>query len=175
MKHVKLFETFAQSGNDNVVFGVLSEGVDVALFPMDKAMEINKHLKSNTEWADDYYFPFMIPLGATPHLRDRKYLLVDVDGLVAAGEKDLGGESDYPSADAGGTKVYVVDDYGISLLEGNELGITVYYADGSVDTPVHGGNTYAAELVGGNKYMEVQSWGQGLKSGAFEHFMSLDK
>jgi hypothetical protein len=171
MKHVKLFEAFnVEEETENYVIGIISEGVDVALFPRDKAMEIYKHLMSNTS-GGDYYFPFMIPIGDTSHLTNKKYLLVDTDGIIPAAQADLEG-SDYRSTNAGGVTVYVVDDYAISLLQGNDLGIRIYNADGTEeDSEDTESSVYAAELIGGDKYMSLQSYGQGLQNGAYNHFM----
>lgn len=48
--------------------------------------------------------------------------------------------------------------------------IPVYYADGEISEGDDYDSGYVIELVGGNKYSSVQSWGNSVEDGAFEHF-----
>jgi hypothetical protein len=173
MKHIKLFESFSTGGSfkpGDVVIGVLSEGVDVSVFPEDKAMEIMSHLNS---LASDYYHPFMIKFekeDLTFLNADRLFLFVDFNNEIKKAHAESGMDLDVPSVNVGGIDLLILDEYQISIL-GDEIDILLYTKNGEEGDNKEMG--YGVELVGGDQYMEVQSWGQELKNGAYNHFMSF--
>lgn len=141
-----LFENF-QGSEENMVVGVISEGTDVAVFSMEQAMEIKNHLDSITS---DYYLPFYEKVKPGD-----KYIFIDTNQEYKPGKFTVQLLTEDQMRDLAATK-----------------DIAVYYQNGDEDgTSMQDG--YVIELVGGNKYMSIQSWGQTLEDGAFEHFKSF--
>ena len=162
MKHIKLFEAFSEAPvmGEQIVIGVISEGVDVAVLPVSKANTVWQHLSS---LQSDYYLPFRFDLGESLESLKSKtggpiYLVID-----SVGEKDMNPED---------TELGFPAIYDLSQLQGGDLPILIYNQNGEVGGD-HSDTLYAVELVGGNQFMEVQSWGQELKTGAMEHFMQF--
>lgn len=182
MKHIKLFEAFNEAPvmEDQIVIGVISEGVDVAVLPVSEANAVWQHLSS---LQSDYYMPFRFDLGESLESLKSKtgglvgpgpiYLVID-----SVGEKDMNPEDtelgfsaiNVPGFEGG--QAFVASAYDLSLLQGGDLPILIYNQNGEVGGD-HSDTLYAVELVGGNQFMEVQSWGQELKMGAMEHFMQF--
>ena len=86
MKYIKLFEAFGEDPamEEQIVIGVISEGVDVAVFPASEANDVWQHL-SNIQ--SSYYMPFRFDLGESLESLKAKtggpiYLLVDSVGEV---------------------------------------------------------------------------------------------
>lgn len=176
MKHIKLFEAFDESPamEEQIVIGVISEGVDVAVLPVKEANMVWQHLSSIKS---NYYMPFRFDLGESLESLKAKtggpvYLLVDSVGEVKnPGDTQLG----FPPVSVPGFEggqVLVTTAYDLSLLQGNDTPLLIFNQDGEVG----GENTdtlYAVELVGGDQFMEIQSWGQELRNEAMSHFMSF--
>lgn len=182
MKHIKLFEAFIEAPEmeEQIVIGVISEGVDVAVLPVSEANAVWQHLSS---LQSDYYMPFRFDLGESLESLKSKtgglvgpgpiYLVID-----SIGEKDMNPEDtelgfsaiNVPGFEGG--QAFVASAYDLSLLQGGDLPILIYNQNGEVGGD-HSDTLYAVELVGGNQFMEVQSWGQELKMGAMEHFMQF--
>lgn len=176
MKHIKLFEAFDEDPvmEEQIVIGVISEGVDVAVLPADEANVVWQHLSS---LQSDYYMPFRFDLRESLESLKSKtggpiYLVVDpVKEVENPGDTQLG----FPAINVPGFEggqALIATAYDLSLLQGNETPILIYNQDGEVGGD-HSDTLYAVELVGGNQFMEIQSWGQGLKGGAMEHFMQF--
>jgi len=161
MKHIKLFEHFSGMGMGSrmgrrpefnpgdMVIGVISEGTDVSVFPAEKARQLMSHLNNIDS---KYYIPFFEKI--RPGV---KYVYIDAD----------------PSLNLS------VDTQHLLLTEG-ELSdlmkrkeITVFKKDGE-EFGMSIVDGYAIELVGDDQYMSIQSWGQELEDGAFDHFMSIE-
>ena len=176
MKHIKLFEAFDESPamEDQIVIGVISEGVDVAVLPAKEANMVWQHLSSIKS---NYYMPFRFDLGESLESLKAKtggpiYLLVDSVGEIKnPGDTQLGFP---PVSVAGfeGGQALIATAYDLSLLQGNDTPILIFNQDGEVGEE-HSDTLYAVELVGGDQFMEIQSWGQELKNGAMRHFMSF--
>ena len=182
MKHIKLFEAFNEAPitEEQIVIGVISEGVDVAVLPVSEANAVWKHLSS---LQSDYYLPFRFDLGESLESLKSKtggllgpgpiYLVID-----SIGEKDMNSEDTelgFPAINVPGFEggqAFVASAYDLSQLQGGDLPILIYNQNGEVGGD-HSDTLYAVELVGGNQFMEVQSWGQELKMGAIEHFMQF--
>ena len=182
MKHIKLFEAFNEAPimEDQIVIGVISEGVDVAVLPVSEANAVWKHLSS---LQSDYYLPFRFDLGESLESLKSKtggllgpgpiYLVID-----SIGEKDMNSEDTelgFPAINVPGFEggqAFVASAYDLSQLQGGDLPILIYNQNGEVGGD-HSDTLYAVELVGGNQFMEVQSWGQELKMGAVEHYMQF--
>jgi len=182
MKHIKLFEAFNEAPitEEQIVIGVISEGVDVAVLPVSEANAVWKHLSS---LQSDYYLPFRFDLGESLESLKSKtggllgpgpiYLVID-----SIGEKDMNSEDTelgFPAINVPGFEggqAFVASAYDLSQLQGGDLPILIYNQNGEVGGD-HSDTLYAVELVGGNQFMEVQSWGQELKMGAMEHFMQF--
>ena len=182
MKHIKLFEAFNEAPitEEQIVIGVISEGVDVAVLPVSEANAVWKHLSS---LQSDYYLPFRFDLGESLESLKSKtggllgpgpiYLVID-----SIGEKDMNSEDTelgFPAINVPGFEggqAFVASAYDLSQLQGGDLPILIYNQNGEVGGD-HSDTLYAVELVGGNQFMEVQSWGQELKMGAVEHFMQF--
>ena len=178
MKHIKLFEAFNEAPvmEEQIVIGVISEGVDVAVLPVSEANAVWQHLSS---LQSGYYMPFRFDLGESLESLKSKtggplYLVVDSVGEVYSGsmyDSQLGFSSvNVPGFEGGQALIATASD--LSLLQRNETPILIYNQDGEVGGD-HSDTLYAVELVGGNQFMEVQSWGQELKMGAMEHFMQF--
>lgn len=176
MKHIKLFEAFGEAPmvEEQIVIGVISEGVDVAVFPANEANSVWQHLSS---LQSDYYMPFRFDLGESLESLKSKtggpiYLVIDSIGeLGNPGDAQLG----FPPVNVPGFEggqALIATAYDLNLLQGNETPILIYNQDGEVGGE-HSDTLYAVELVGGNQFMEIQSWGQELKMGAMEHFMQF--
>ena len=173
MKHVKLFENFMEdTESGKIVIGVISEGCDVAVFPKKIGEEVWAHLSS---LESGYYKPFRFDLDPNePFYNSGKlFLVVNASSL----DMDFKGGG-FPHQNLGsGVTVGIVDAWHLSQSQGNETPISVYQAP-PVNPALEGGiessETYALELVGGDKYMSAQSWGQELENGAYEHFMSIE-
>ena len=176
MKHIKLFEAFSEA-QEQIVIGVISEGVDVAVLPVSEANAVWQHLSS---LQSDYYLPFRFDLGESLESLKSKtggpgpiYLVID-----SVGEKDMNPEDTelgFPAINVPGFEggqAFVASAYDLSQLQGGDLPILIYNQNGEVGGD-HSDTLYAVELVGGNQFMEVQSWGQELKTGAMEHFMQF--
>ena len=182
MKHIKLFEAFNEAPitEEQIVIGVISEGVDVAVLPVSEANAVWQHLSS---LQSDYYLPFRFDLGESLESLKSKtggllgpgpiYLVID-----SIGEKDMNSEDTelgFPAINVPGFEggqAFVASAYDLSQLQGGDLPILIYNQNGEVGGD-HSDTLYAVELVGGNQFMEVQSWGQELKMGAVEHFMQF--
>ena len=182
MKHIKLFEAFNEAPvmEEQIVIGVISEGVDVAVLPVSEANAVWQHLSS---LQSDYYMPFRFDLGESLESLKSKtggllgpgpiYLVID-----SVGEKDMNPEDTelgFPAINVPGFEggqAFVASAYDLSQLQGGDLPILIYNQNGEVGGD-HSDTLYAVELVGGNQFMEVQSWGQELKMGAIEHFMQF--
>ena len=182
MKHIKLFEAFNEAPvmEEQIVIGVISEGVDVAVLPVSEANAVWQHLSS---LQSDYYLPFRFDLGESLESLKSKtggllgpgpiYLVID-----SIGEKDMNSEDTelgFPAINVPGFEggqAFVASAYDLSQLQGGDLPILIYNQNGEVGGD-HSDTLYAVELVGGNQFMEVQSWGQELKMGAMEHFMQF--
>ena len=182
MKHIKLFEAFSEAPvmEEQIVIGVISEGVDVAVLPVSEANTVWQHLSS---LQSDYYLPFRFDLGESLESLKSKtggllgpgpiYLVID-----SVGEKDMNPEDTelgFPAINVPGFEggqAFVASAYDLSQLQGGDLPILIYNQNGEVGGD-HSDTLYAVELVGGNQFMEVQSWGQELKTGAMEHFMQF--
>ena len=182
MKHIKLFEAFSEAPvmEEQIVIGVISEGVDVAVLPVSEANTVWQHLSS---LQSDYYLPFRFDLGESLESLKSKtggllgpgpiYLVID-----SVGEKDMNPEDTelgFPAINVPGFEggqAFVASAYDLSQLQGGDLPILIYNQNGEVGGD-HSDTLYAVELVGGNQFMEVQSWGQELKMGAIEHFMQF--
>ena len=176
MKYIKLFEAFGEDPamEEQIVIGVISEGVDVAVFPASEANDVWQHL-SNIQ--SSYYMPFRFDLGESLESLKAKtggpiYLLVDSVGEVKNPEDTQLGFSSIDVPGFEGGQALIATAYDLSLLQGNDTPILIYNQGGEVGGE-HSDTLYAVELVGGNKFMEIQSWGQELKMGAMEHFMSF--
>jgi hypothetical protein len=170
LKHIQLFESFASKAfnTGDLVIGVLSEGLDVAVFSPDKGMEIMRHLNS---LKSEYYTPFMIEIEKDlDFMSGDLYLFVDTNNGIKQAHNESGMDIDYPSVNANGVDLYIIDQYGLSLL-GDDVDILKYTKSGEEGDDSEIG--YAVELVGDDQYMEVQSWGQELKNGAYAHFMGF--
>ena len=175
MKYIKLFEAFSEA-QEQIVIGVISEGVDVAVLPVSEANAVWQHLSS---LQSDYYLPFRFDLGESLESLKSKtgggpiYLVID-----SVGEKDMNPEDTelgFPAINVPGFEggqAFVASAYDLSQLQGGDLPILIYNQNGEVGGD-HSDTLYAVELVGGNQFMEVQSWGQELKTGAMEHFMQF--
>jgi len=157
-----LFEQFSHTGK--VVIGVVSEGTDVAVFSAAQAEKLWQHL-SNIQ--SDYYFPFRMELQASDNTLNKQYLLVNAG-------KSVNLLPNHPRTMAGSVEVSIVSHYDLTLLQGNETPLSIFNADGTEESDEHSLETYAIELIGDNKFMSIQSWGQGLQNGAFEHFMEFE-
>jgi hypothetical protein len=182
MKHIKLFEAFSEAPvmEEQIVIGVISEGVDVAVLPVSEANAVWQHLSS---LQSGYYLPFRFDLGESLESLKSKtggllgpgpiYLVID-----SVGEKDMNPEDTelgFPAINVPGFEggqAFVASAYDLSQLQGGDLPILIYNQNGEVGGD-HSDTLYAVELVGGNQFMEVQSWGQELKMGAIEHFMQF--
>jgi hypothetical protein len=178
MKHIKLFEAFNEDPamEGQIVIGVISEGVDVAVFPAKEANMVWQHLSS---LQSDYYMPFRFDLGESLESLKAKtggsiYLIVDSAKEVYPGnmgDGQLGAPSvNVPGFDGG--QALIATSYDLSALQGNETPILIYNQNGEVGGE-HSDTLYAVELVEGDQFMEIQSWGQELKTGAMEHFMQF--
>jgi hypothetical protein len=173
LKHVKLFEQFSQEGGmdtnplddgeGKVVIGVVSEGCDAGIFEGVQAEKLWNYLSSIKS---DYYFPFRLKLPAQDHPQNKLYLLVNSNNVVELLPSQ-------PRTMAGVVEVAIVSHYDLTLLQGNLTPISIFNADGTEESDEPSNSTYALELVGDNKYMSVQSWGQSLQSDAFKHFMEF--
>ncbi len=163
MKHIKIFETFigqdgeflsgmgsggAEFNPGDMVIGVISEGTDVSVFPADKARQIMSHLSGIDS---NYYIPFFEKL--RPGV---KYVYIDADPSL-----DLSKETQH---------VLLTEDELSDLMKRKQ--ITVFKKDGE-EFGMSIVDGYAIELVSDDKYMSIQSWGQELEDGAFDHFMSI--
>lgn len=170
MKHVKLFETFIGNNGEwlsggagmgqrpgsggeefnpgDMVIGIISEGTDVSVFPAEKARQVMSHLSAIDS---NYYIPFFEKL--RPGV---KYVYIDADPSL-----DLSKETQH---------VLLTEDELSDLMKRKQ--ITVFKQDGE-EFGMNIVEGYAIELVGDDKYMSIQSWGQELEDGAFDHFMSI--
>jgi hypothetical protein len=179
MKHIKLFEAFNEDPamQGQIVIGVISEGVDVAVFPAKEANMVWQHLSS---LQSDYYLPFRFDLGESLESLKSKtggaiYFVVDSVGEIRNSEDfQLGFPPvNVPGFDEGGGKSLIATARDLSLLQGDyDLPMPIYNQDGEVGGE-YSDNLYAVELVDGDQFMEIQSWGQELKMGAMEHFMQF--
>jgi hypothetical protein len=176
LKHIELFESFSDSGSnesETIVIGVVSEGIDVGAFTKSKGMELWNHLSSIQS---DYYFPFMFDvskLGLKSALG--LYVVVDADGVFStAAITNM--TNDYLAKDDN-LLVYLIDENGLKKLkEGPIKNISFYYLEnGEIkleNKSFHGSmEFYVVPIIGGDKYMEFQSWGQEIKDSAYENFM----
>jgi hypothetical protein len=167
MKHVKLFENFHQVNfqTGSVVVGIVSEGVDVAVFPREKAMNILRKWKMITNKSkNNYYMPFNFNLAPSLSSGDSDlFLVVDVDGSI-----DI-------------EPIELVENVSLHIMTGFDLDnlaqdtpMSIYYKNGKFENFNGGGaSPYAVELVGGDKYMSAQSSGFGEENGAYEYFMNF--
>ena len=176
MKHIKLFEAFNEDPamQGQIVIGVISEGVDVAVFPAKEANMVWQHLSG---LQSDYYVPFRFDLGESLESLKAKtggpiYLLVDsISEVPNPGDTQLGFPAvNVPGFDGG--QALIATSYDLSALQGNETPVLIYNQNGEVGGE-HSDTLYAVELVEGDQFMEIQSWGQELKMGAMEHFMQF--
>jgi len=176
MKHVKLFEAFNEDPamQGQIIIGVISEGVDVAVFPAKEANMVWRHLST---LQSDYYLPFRFDLGESLESLKSKtggaiYLLVDsISEVTNQGDAQLGFPPvNVPGFDGG--QALITTAYDLSLFQGNETPVLIYNQNGEVGGE-HSDTMYAVELVDGDQFMEIQSWGQELKTGAMEHFMQF--
>jgi hypothetical protein len=175
MKHIKLFEAFNEDPamQGQIVIGVISEGVDVAVFP---AREANMVWQNISSLQSDYYLPFRFDLGESLESLKSKtggaiYLVIDsMSEITNSEDSQLG----FPPVNVPGMEdcnvlIYTARDLSLLLPT---LPMPIYNQDGEVSGE-DSNNLYAVELVDGNQFMEAQSWGVELKTGAMEHFMEI--
>ena len=162
MKHIKLFEDIYAGWDDHkagmgqrsefnpgdMVIGVISEGTDVSVFPAEKARQLMSHLNNIDS---KYYIPFFEKL--RPGV---KYVFIDADPSL-----DLSRETQH---------LLLTEEELSDLMKRKQ--ITVFKQDGE-EFGMSIVDGYAIELVGDDQYMSIQSWGQELEDGAFDHFMSI--
>ena len=163
MKHIKIFEDFSGMGTGmgqrpgfggaefnqgDMVIGIISEGTDVSVFPAEKARQLMSHL-SNID--SNYYIPFFEKL--RPGV---KYVYINADPSL-----NLSVDTQH---------ALLTEDELSDLMKRKQ--ITVFKQDGE-EFGMSIVDGYAIELVGDDKYMSIQSWGQELENGAFDHFMSI--
>ena len=172
MKHIKLFEAFNEDPamQGQIVIGVISEGVDVAVFPAKEANMVWQHISS---LQSDYYLPFRFDLGESLESLKSKtggaiYLVIDsMSEITNSEDSQLGFPPvNVPGMEACNVLIYTARDLSLSLP------MEIYNQDGTVGGE-YSNNLYAVELVDGNQFMEAQSWGVELKTGAMEHFMEF--
>jgi len=157
MKHIKIFEDFSGMGmsqspefnSGDMVIGIISEGTDVSVFPAEKARQVMSHLSGIDS---NYYIPFFEKL--RPGV---KYVYIDADPSLNL------------SVD---TQHLLLTEEELSDLMKRKQ-ITVFKKDGE-EFGMSIVDGYAIELVGDDQYMSIQSWGQELEDGAFDHFMSIE-